>query len=141
MRGDYSQVNQLERALRGAPARVTRQVLSVTKKGALNVKRDAARTVRATFRGVYSGHARIYPKSITYDVTTIPGGGVVAVIGPDKDLPQGALGNLLEYGSSNNPPHPHLGPAVERERPEYMRQLGLAGVRAMFPTRSAGSGS
>ena len=63
-------------------------------------------------------HAPQFPGSITYDfVGMAVGGGVAGAffggsgsynveieIGPDKDRPQGALGNLIEFGSVNNPP-------------------------------------
>lgn len=62
--------------------------------------------VKAAWRGFDSGlaHAPLYPLSIGYDVT-YGAGWVEATIGPDKDLAQGALGNLIEFGSSHNPPH------------------------------------
>jgi hypothetical protein len=31
-----------------------------------------------------------------------------------------ALGNLLEYGSSHNPAHPHLEPALDHEEPRFL---------------------
>src|SRR5688572_26238737 len=54
-------------------------------------------------------HLPHYAASITSDVTATPTG-IVAEVGPDKDLPQGPLGNLLEYGKPGQPPEPHLGP-------------------------------
>lgn len=85
-----------------------------------------ARNVKDTWRDNARGmaHAPAFPSSITYDVgvgydqsigqaaASVISGGISsarsstlrAEIGPDKDRPQGALGNLIEYGSVNNSP-------------------------------------
>lgn len=68
-------------------------------------------------------HAPSYPRSITYETTEKGVGEVDGEIGPDKNKPQGALGNLLEYGSANNAPHAHLGPALDREGPKFERAI------------------
>ena len=73
-------------------------------------------------------HAPDYPRAITYDTTDHGvGKGVSAEIGPDKDRRQGALGNILEYGTVNNPPYAHLGPALDYEGPNFERYLGELG--------------
>lgn len=91
---------------------------AVVAKGCLNIKNDARDTIRA-----HAGaHARAYPSSITYD-TRVLREAAIGEVGPDKDKPQGALGNLLEYGSVNNSPHPHLIPAGERELPKFEAAL------------------
>lgn len=82
----------------------------IVAKGALNIKNDA----RSRIKGL--AHAPAYPYSITYDPLDLPRG-PAADVGPDKSRRQGALGNILEYGSSNNPAHPHMAPAVEAEAP------------------------
>ncbi|OKI22206.1 hypothetical protein [Streptomyces sp. CB03911] len=92
----------------------THQVVS---RGALNIKRDW----RANARASSGRHARLYPSSIGYDpITALPGGGASAVIGPDKDAPQGALGNLLEFGSAKNGPHNDGGRALAAEEPRFI---------------------
>lgn len=90
---------------------------AVVQKGALNVKQDAQR--------FSSGlrHAPLYPASITYE-TMVKRFGIEGIIGPDKDRPQGALGNLLEYGSANNAPLAHLGPALDLEGPRFVESMG-----------------
>lgn len=100
-------------------------------KGAAAVVRKGAHNVMTEARQFASGiaHAPHYPRSISYDVE---GDGrfaaIEAVIGPDKDRPQGALGNILEYGTSKNAPLPHLGPALDREGPRFVKALeDLAG--------------
>src|SRR4051812_13870755 len=80
----------------------------VVAKGALNIKTDARRRVTG------HPHAPAYPNSITYDSHVTPTGGW-AEIGPDKDKRQGALGNILEFGTSKNAPIPHMLPAAEAE--------------------------
>lgn len=74
---------------------VTREVEAVVKRGAVNIKTGWRKNARATS----GAHARRYPASITFDGPERRGHTITAVIGPDKDLPQGALGVLLEYGS------------------------------------------
>lgn len=88
----------------------------VVSKGCLNIKNDARRRV--------DGYAHLpqYPRSITYDVTRT-GGVVTGEVGPDKNKRQGPLGNLIEYGSINNAPIPHLAPALDAEEPRFVRAL------------------
>lgn len=81
-------------------------VKAVTMAGEL-IERDA----RMFASGI--GHAPHYPESITHDVT-IGTAGIEVEIGPDKDLPQGDLGNILEFGTAKNAPITHLGPAFDR---------------------------
>jgi len=101
----------LEQAAAGAEAAVS----GVVRRGALNVKNDW----RANATVTAGRHARLYPGSISYDVHAIPGG-AEAIIGPDKDRPQGPLGNLLEYGSVNNAPHNDGGRALDAEEPRMV---------------------
>lgn len=83
--------------------------------------------VRDDARRFASGlsHAPLYPQSITYD-TRVGVGWVEAVIGPDKNRPQGALGNILEYGTVKNPAHTHLGPALDMNSPDLVRGMDIA---------------
>lgn len=69
-------------------------------------------------------HTPQYPASITYDITHVGAGVIEAEIGPDKDLRQGPLGNLLEYGSVNNGPQSHLGPALDLAGPRAEKAMG-----------------
>ncbi len=68
-----------------------------------------ARKVRDTWREQAKGmsHAPAFPFSVSYDITRFGGFGasvISAEIGPDKERAQGSLGNLIEFGSRNNPP-------------------------------------
>lgn len=82
-----------------------------------------ARNVRDTARKNATGmaHATAFPYSITYDV-----GATGAEIGPDKDRPQGALGNLIEYGSVNNPPQGIMHGALQANEADFERGIDRA---------------
>lgn len=107
---------ELLAALDRAQSRSVPEVEKVVSRGSLNVKRDAARRVSGL------AHAPAYPAAIGYDLfhtlTTVQ-----SKIGPDKGRRQGALGNILEFGTSNNAPVPHLGPALDAEAPRYVKAL------------------
>lgn len=91
-----------------ATSRMLPEVSAVLGKAGLNIKRGAQR------RWAGLRHAPALPASVSYDV--IPGfGGVSVEVGPDKSRRQGPLGNLLEFGSVNNPPHPALAPELDLE--------------------------
>jgi hypothetical protein len=102
VRVDGQQVTALLDAITKASGPAVKDVRQVVSKGALNIKTDAARRIGGL------AHARRYPRSINYDLHDSVRG-PSASIGPDKDRPPGALGNLLEYGSVNNPPLPAHG--------------------------------
>ncbi len=113
---DFSELNALAGEFTEKAATLPPKAEAVVFKGALNVKRDA--------RQFASGlrHAPHYPYSISFDMLDEPGS-IGAEIGPDKDHPQGALGNILEYGTAKNPPFAHLGPALDREGPKFLAAL------------------
>lgn len=100
------------------------QMTAIVTRGALGVKNGWRDNAIAT-----SGkHARAYPYSVSYDVKPIPGG-AQAEIGPDKGKKQGALGNLLEYGSSKNRPHNDGGRALLAEAPRFAAQVAALTAR------------
>lgn len=82
---------------------------------------------RANAAATAGRHARLYPLSISYDITVRPGHGVSAVIGPDKNRMQGPLGNLLEFGSAKNPPHNDGGRALLAEQPRFIAAIEALG--------------
>lgn len=115
---DVSDVNRLSAQLQQKGVRIGDEVRAIVEVGARNVKDEA--------RDLISGlaHAPAYPYSIGYDLHAALGLGLVSAdIGPDKAKPQGALGNILEYGTVNNAPLAHLGPALDREAPGFVRAL------------------
>lgn len=133
VRFDVSGLADLAEDLRGAGRRYSGQVPAIIKRGAQNIKKDAQQRIRSQSRGRY---VRQYPNAITYDITTAhlgtTGGRVTAVVGPDKEKRQGALGNLLEFGSSRNAPLPHLFPAFEAEVPKTEQALQAAAIKSVF---------
>lgn len=110
-------LREWEVQLTRAESRSVDEVAKVVRRGAVNIKQDARR------RTTGLGHAPFYPASIGFDEYTLPGE-VRATIGPDKGMQQGALGNILEYGTANNPPIPHFVPAAQAEGPRFERALG-----------------
>jgi len=88
----------------------------VVQKGSVNIKAD--------WRRRWSGHAHAprLPYAIGFD-TKVLGSRIESEIGPDKDKPQGALGNLFEFGSIKNAPIPGGAPALEAERPKFERAM------------------
>jgi len=108
----------LERAAKIAP----KEARKVVQRGLQNIKTD--------WRQRWTGyaHAPRLPYSITYDTSISLGGRIEGEVGPDKDKPQGALGNLFEFGSIKNAPIPGGMPALQAEQPKFekaMEQLGL----------------
>lgn len=75
-------------------------------------------------------HAPAYPRSISYDLT-IKVEGVEVEIGPDKSMPQGALGNLIEFGSAHNPPHGSGAKALAASAGDLERGVAIAMGRAL----------
>jgi len=103
----------IERAARIMPA----EAAKVVTKAAVNIKNDARRRVSGL------AHAPAYPYAIGFDDVQVTTTYAKTAVGPDKDKRQGALGNILEYGTRKNPPVPHLGPAAEAEEPRFARAM------------------
>jgi hypothetical protein len=99
-----------------AEAAAIAEARKVVEKGAVNIKKDWQRR--------WSGlaHAPALPAAITYDAG-YGFGKIEAEIGPDKGRRQGALGNLIEFGSVNNAPIPGGVPALQAEAPRFEKAL------------------
>lgn len=110
-------VDQLVAALSRAQIQAEPRIFDVVSRGAYNIKRD--------WQQRWSGlaHAPALPRAISYE-TRRSLAGISAEIGPDKGKAQGALGNLIEYGSVNNAPKPGGLPTLEAESPRYEKALG-----------------
>lgn len=93
---------------------------------------DSALRIKTDWRRRWSGfkHAPRLPYAVTYE-TKVLGGLIDAEIGPDKDRPQGALGNLFEYGSVKNAPIPGGAPALEAERPRFEKAIESLAVKSL----------
>lgn len=111
---DMSQVDKLAADLDAIPAESLPKFRKVVEKGAVNVKTG--------MRADASGHPtfRYFPRSISYDVTD---GGLGAEIGPDKDLVQGALGNIVYFGTSKNAPVLNINGPIDKEQPRFADAL------------------
>ena len=94
---DFSEVTRLAIDMGRGSVEVAVETRKVLQVGALRVKEG--------MRAAATGHPRsaAFPYSITYD-TRQTAAGPVAEIGPDKNLRQGALGNILYFGTANNAP-------------------------------------
>lgn len=90
-----------------------------------------ARKVNMAWREKARGasHAPAFSSSITYDITGgdgIRAEAVQAEIGPDKDRRQGALGNLIEFGSVNNAPRGYGLAALQENEADFEKGLTIA---------------
>lgn len=111
---DFSELDRWTDVLQQAPAVARKQGRALVSKGSLNIKNEARQNA--------PGHeaAKHYPNSIAYDITETAEE-IVGEIGPTPGRRQWGLGNLLEYGSAHNPPHPHLEPALDHEEPRFVK--------------------
>lgn len=110
---------------RAASNAVAAQAEKVVKKTAVQVKKGWVANAKESVAG--AGHARAYPYSITFDDPVRTAAGVEVEVGPDKAKRQGALGNLIEYGSVNNPPHWDGKRAAEAETPAFEKHMADLG--------------
>lgn len=119
---DTSELDDLRDDLLDSLDRVLDVTARTTARSALAIKKGAQNYIIAQTSTTFTVH---YPHSISYDVTE-DGTAIEAEIGPDKARRgrQGALGNILEFGTSRNAPIPHLLPAFEDELPKYLNALG-----------------
>lgn len=109
---DVSELLAWGRVLAAAGAEAQREGEAIVSKGSLNIKNDARKLAP---HGVHTPH---YPESISYDVIAQPGD-IIGEIGPAQGRRQWGLGNILEYGTPHNPPHPHHEPALDHEEPRF----------------------
>lgn len=115
MKIDTTQLAGLARDLHDASSDVRGDVVKVVKKAATNVKKNWRENAAATA----GAHASQYPSTISYDIKDQ---GLSAEIGPEK-RGQGNLGNLLEFGSANNPPHNDGKRALDKEEPRFEKAI------------------
>lgn len=114
-------MDSINRASAIAPA----EAAKVVTKGAVNIKADARRLASGI------KHAPAYPLAIDFDPVHVNPIGASTTVGPDKDKRQGALGNILEYGTSKNAPIPHMMPAAELEEPRFAKAMEDLAVKAL----------
>lgn len=102
--------------LAAAPERLAVDLPAVVSKGALNIKNDW----RASLAGL--PHLPHLPGAIGYDLS-VTLDSASAEIGPDKDKKQGPLGNIIEFGTSKNPPRLDGQRALDAEEPKFVAAL------------------
>ena len=114
---DASEVDRLALTIGKAEVKAAAGMFAVAKKAGQNVKDGMAADAEDI------PHAPHFPRSITYDI--YPGGlrTVVVKVGPDKDRRQGALGNILYFGTSKLPSVRDIGKALRDETPRVERAL------------------
>lgn len=124
VRVDDSEVRRLSADLGRVPSRVVPAVDQVMKRGAQNVKEAMAEDA--------SGHATFphFPRSISYDREPSPRG-VSYEIGPDKQRTQGALGNILYFGTSDTGPVLDIEVGIRAEAPRLESHLADVSVRVL----------
>lgn len=113
---DTSGLREWAKDLGEAAEDLVPEIRKVLVKGVIKIKRDAKRRVANL------SHAPSYPGSITDDIRQ-SADSVEVEVGPDKNRRQGALGNLIEFGSVNNEPIPHMAPATDKELPHIEKHL------------------
>ena len=123
-RWEYREVERLVKTFDEALTESMPAVRAVVQKGALNIKNGARQRISG------HAHAPAYPSSITYD-TKIGPTSAEAEIGPEKGKRQGALGNILEYGTVKNAPIPHIRPAADEELPRFDKALEDLAVKGV----------
>jgi hypothetical protein len=119
---DLSEVRALEQDLGRISGQVVKPLTETLTKSA-NAVRDAMRADAA-------GHAHFphFPNAITADVKTRVGQ-LEAEIGPDKSRTQGALGNILYFGTSKNGPVLNINAGLDAEAPKFEQAVAEAAGR------------
>jgi hypothetical protein len=117
---DMSEVMDLAHDLGKIPGRLVNEVDAVVKKAADNVKKDMVNYAQFSVGGGYAKH---FPRSISYD-RAAKFGEIAYEVGPDKGRTQGALGNLLYFGSANNAPVLDIEVGINDEAPKFEKHLG-----------------
>ncbi|MGW1813283.1 hypothetical protein ACWCQM_06890 [Streptomyces sp. NPDC002125] len=124
---DMRDVQRLRTHLARVVPEARRDTRAVMMRGALNIKNEW----RANARASAPKHAPYYPRTIGFDLLAFGPDQLLAIIGPDKGGPQGALGNILEYGSVKNPPHNDGGRALINELLAFEAQMALIQQRGL----------
>lgn len=128
---DFSELSKLAADLGEVPDNTGPFLQKAVEVSSQAIKKDWAESAKGM------EHAPAFPASITYDMganhsllrNVFGGGGanqIQADIGPDKGRRQGALGNLIEFGSRNNPPMGLGHGALQREEPGFQRGIEKA---------------
>jgi hypothetical protein len=113
---DVSEVYEFALGLGKTADDVADKMRPVVSKGALNIKRDLQTEARG------HPHFPAFPNAISYDTASTQSE-ISAEIGPDKDKRQGALGNILYFGTSKNPAVLDINGPLDREEPKFLKAV------------------
>ena len=114
---DTSEFRALAADLGKASREAFKEAEKVTEKAAHNIKTTMADDAKS------SGTYRHFAGSISYD-RAMSVGQIGYEIGPDKDRTQGALGNILYFGTSKNAPVLDVEVGLRKEAPEFEKRIG-----------------
>lgn len=126
--GAKSTLPKLSADLHKAAMEAVPSAKRITGQGCNNIKKQARAIIRGAGRRGYLPH---YPKSITYDVKAA-GYVVTGEVGPELGRLQAGLGTIIEKGSINNDPIPHLNPSLDAEVPRFARYVGEMGLKLLM---------
>lgn len=124
---DFREVSELVADFGEVTANVGEYVKAAQTESSANIKAAWADSVEGFPR------AKHYHRSIGYDFLAFQGFGSTILttdIGPDKGRRQGALGNLIEYGSVKNTPGGYGDAALKGEEDNFEQLLSAALARA-----------
>ena len=116
---DTSEVLELAADLGRIAGKSVPPLLAAVEKSAASVQRG----MRSEAQG--HAHSPHFPNSITHDVKA-HFGGIEAETGPDKGLTQGALGNILYFGTSKNGPVLNINGPLDLEAPRFQKAVEAA---------------
>ncbi|MFK5691282.1 HK97-gp10 family putative phage morphogenesis protein [Ornithinimicrobium sp. LYQ92] len=102
---------------------VRNETTAILRRAGRAAVRDSKKWVNTS--GRYTKH---YRRAIT--MTEMPGG-LAVEYGPEIGYKQSFLGKILELGTVNNPPHPHMIPAGETQAPIIEGAVARAVLRAL----------
>lgn len=116
---------ELGEDMRVASERVVEDGKKVVGQGCNNIKKQAQQIIRNNSPRGYLPH---YPRSISYDVTA-GAADITGEVGPDAARLQGGLARIIEYGTINSAPIPHLSPSLDTEAPKFARYAAELGEK------------
>lgn len=113
---DVSDVYEFALGLDKAADDVFDKMRPVVARGAFNIKKD----MQADAQG--HPHSPAFPAAISYDTKALRNQ-ISAEIGPDKAKKQGALGNILYFGTAKNSAVLDINGPLDREEPKFLKAI------------------
>lgn len=106
----------------------------VVGQGCLNIKKQAQQIIRDNNPKRYLPHL---PRAIGYDVTA-RAADITGEVGADAAKLQGGLQRIIEFGTVNSAPIPHMIPAIDAEAPNFERYVGELGEKLLNGEKGPG---